>query len=207
MIAKSYHIAWQKQIGNAMKETTFPMGYGQKFTKKSGEYPTITYRQIELLASKPLSKPKEFALWFIPSAYSGSWARTHLVQQELGEYWVLAADIDEESPEMDFVIGSVEAALGDVHMLVYSSSNASPGNKKWRVLVPLDKPLNGLEWIGTQTAFFDLLKTEGLILDRSLERTGQPIYLPNVPPEKRNKDMQPLFYQYRNIVGAKYALS
>lgn len=190
-----------------MKDTKFPMGYGQKFTKKSGEYPTITYRQIELIAGRPNSKPKDFALWFIPSAYSGSWARAHIVQQELGEYWVLAADIDEGSPEIDFVIGGVEAALGDVHMLVYSSSSARPGNKKWRVLVPLDVPLKGHEWIATQKVFFDLLEKEDLIVDRAMERAGQPIYLPNVPPENRNKDLEPLFYQYRNIVGAKYALS
>jgi len=190
-----------------MKDITFPIGSGQKFTRKSGEYPTINYRQIELIARKPDRKPKDCALWFIPSAYSGSWARAHIVQRELGEYWCLAADIDEGSPEIDFVIGSVEAVLGDVHMLVYSSSRASDANKKWRILVPLDAPLTGNEWVATQSAFFDLLETEHLITDRALERTGQPIYLPNVPPEKRNEDFEPLFYQYRNVVGARHALS
>ena len=194
-------------MGDAMKDTEFPMGYGQRFTKKSDEYPIITYRQIELIVEKPNCKPKDFALWFIPSAYSGSWARAHIVQKELGEYWVLAADIDEGNPERDLVIGAIKAILGDVHMLVYSSSSARQGNKKWRVLVPLDVPLNGHEWVATQSAFFDLLEKEDLIVDRALERTGQPIYLPNVPPENRGQDLKPLFYQYRNQVGARYALS
>ena len=115
--------------------------------------------------------------------------------------------MDEGKPERDLVIGAVKAILGDVHMLVYSSSSARQGNKKWRVLVPLDVPLNGHEWVATQSAFFDLLEKEDLIVDRALERTGQPIYLPNVPPENRGQDLKPLFYQYRNQVGARYALS
>ena len=172
------------------------MGYWQRFTRKSDEYPTITYRQIELIVEKPNSKPKDFAIWFIPSVYSCSWARAHIVQKELGRYWVLAADIDQGNPERDFVIGGVEAILGNVHMLVYSSSSARQDNKKWRVLVPLDVPLKGHEWVAAQSAFFDLLEKEDLIVDRALERTGQPIYLPNVPPENRGQDFKPLFYQY-----------
>ena len=110
--------------------------------------------------------------------------------------------------ELDaIVIGGVEAILGNVHMLVYSSSSARQDNKKWRVLVPLDVPLKGHEWVAAQSAFFDLLEKEDLIVDRALKRTGQPIYLPNVPPENRGQDFKPLFYQYRNQVGARYALS
>ena len=79
---------------------------------------------------------------------------------------------------MDFVIGGVEAALGDVHMLVYSSSSARSGNKKWRVLVPLDVPLKGHEWVATQKVFFDLLETEDLIVDRSLSEQGSRYICP-----------------------------
>lgn len=41
------------------------------------------------------------------------------MQKKLGEYWILASDIDEGSPEMDFVIGGVAAALGNPHVLVF----------------------------------------------------------------------------------------
>ena len=106
-------------MGNAMKDLDLPMGYGQRFSKKSGEYPTTTYRQIEPISGNPKCKLKDFALCFIPFASLVSFASAHLVQKELGECWILASNIDEGSPEMDFVIGGVEAALGDLHMLVF----------------------------------------------------------------------------------------
>ena len=63
------------------------------------------------------------------SASLASFARAHIVQKELCESWVLTADIDEGSPEMVFVIGGVEADLGELHMLVFSSSSVRYGNK------------------------------------------------------------------------------
>ena len=163
-------------------------------------YPTINRSQIELLVESPHSREKADTLWFIPSSYFACWARTHIVQQELGEFWWLTADIDEGSPPIDSVIGSVEAALGDVHMMVYSSSGATPENLKWRVLVPLSEPFAPCDWVDVQTAFFDELEREGLNVDEVLKRTGQLVYLPNVPPSRS-------FYQFRKIKGARHALS
>ena len=190
-----------------MKNITFPMGLGQRFTKKDDPYPIIDYEQIEALLESPQARPKENALWFLPSSYSGSWARDYAVQRELGQFWFLTADIDEGSPTQDFLIGCVESALGDVSMLVYSSSSSSAEMMKWRVLVPLCEPLSGHEWAAAQQAYFDRLEQESLILDRALERTGQPIFLPNVPPDKRDESGKPIFYQSRNIKGARYGLS
>jgi hypothetical protein len=183
-----------------MQDITFPIGLGQRFTRKGKPYPTINRPQIEGLVESPHSREKADALWFIPSSYSAGWARTHLVQQELGEFWWLTADIDEGSPSIDNVIGAVEAALGDVHMMVYSSSGATPGNLKWRVLVPLSEPFAPYAWVEVQTAFFDELELEGLNVDEVLKRAGQLVYLPNVPPSRS-------FYQYRKIKGARHALS
>ena len=183
-----------------MQNITFPIGLGQRFTRKGKPYPTINRSQIEALLESPHSREKADALWFIPSSYSAGWARTHLVQQELGEFWWLTADIDEGSPPIDSVIGSVEAALGDVHMMVYSSSGATPENLKWRVLVPLSEPFAPYDWVDVQTAFFDELEHEGLNVDEVLKRVGQLVYLPNVPPSRS-------FYQFRKIKGARHALS
>ena len=183
-----------------MQDITFPIGLGQRFTRKGKPYPTINRPQIEGLVESPHSREKADALWFIPSSYSAGWARTHLVQQELGEFWWLTADIGEGSPSIDNVIGSVEAALGDVHMLAYSSSGATPGNLKWRVLVPLSEPFAPYDWVEVQTAFFDELEREGLNVDEVLKRAGQLVYLPNVPPSRS-------FYQFRKIKGARHALS
>lgn len=183
-----------------MQDITFPIGLGQRFTRKGKPYPTITAAQIEALVESPHSREKADALWFIPSSYSGGWARTHLVQQELGKFWWLTADIDEGSPSLDTVIGSVEAVLGDVYMMVYSSSGATPENLKWRVLVPLSEPFTPHDWAEVQTAFFGELEREGLIVDEVLKRTGQLVYLPNVLPNRS-------FYHSRKIKGARYALS
>ena len=156
-----------------MQNITFPIGLGQRFTRKGKPYPTINRPQIEAIVESPNSREKADALWYIPSSYSVGWARTHLVQQELGKFWWLTADIDEGSPSLDTVIGSVEAALGDVHMMVYSSSGATPENLKWRVLVPLSEPFSPDDWVGVQTAFFDELEREGLTVDEVLKRAGQ----------------------------------
>ena len=183
-----------------MQDITFPMGLGQRFTRKGNPYPTINRSQIEALVESPHSREKTDALWFIPSSYSGGWARTHLVQQELGKFWWLTADIDAGSPSLDTVVGSVEAVLGDVHMMVYSSSGATSENLKWRVLVPLSEPFNPYQWADVQTAFFNELKREGVTVDEVLKRVGQLVYLPNVPPSRS-------FYQFRKIKGARYAFS
>ena len=183
-----------------MQDITFPIGLGQRYTRRGNPYPTITAAQIEALVESPHSREKADALRYIPSSYSGGWARTHLVQQELGKFWWLTADIDEGSPSMDTVIGSVEAALGDVHMMVYSSSSATHENLKWRVLVPLSEPFAPYDWVEVQTAFFYELKREGVTVDEVLKRVGQLVYLPNVPPSRS-------FYQFRKIKGARYALS
>ena len=183
-----------------MENITFPIGLGQRYTRRGKPYPTITAAQIEALVETPHSREKADALWYIPSSYSGGWARTHLVQQELGKFWWLTVDIDEGSPSIDTVVGSVEAVLGDVHMMVYSSSSATHENLKWRVLVPLSEPFAPYDWVEVQTAFFGQLEREGLTVDEVLKRAGQLVYLPNVLPNRS-------FYQSRTIKGARYALS
>ena len=183
-----------------MQDITFPIGLGQRYTRRGKPYPTITAAQIEALVESPHSREKVDALWYIPSSYSGGWARTHLVQQEMGKFWWLTADIDKHSPSLDTVVGSVEAVLGDVHMMVYSSSSATPENLKWRVLVPLSEPFAPYDWVDVQTAFFNELEREGLFVDEVFKRAGQLVYLPNVPPSRS-------FYQFRKITGARYALS
>ena len=53
----------------------------QRYTRKE-PYPTITAAQIEALVESPHSREKADAVVH-PSSYSGGWARTHLVQQEV----------------------------------------------------------------------------------------------------------------------------
>jgi hypothetical protein len=86
-------------------------------------------------------------------------------------------------------------------MLAYSSSGATPENRKWRVLLPLSGVLSGADYELAQTALFDLLHANGVHPDGALARCGQPIYLPNVPIDRRNPDLTPIFYQHRIIRG------
>ena len=69
-----------------MENITFPIGLGQRYTRKGNPYPTVTAAQIEALVESPHSREKADALWFIPSSYSAGWVRNHLVQQELGKF-------------------------------------------------------------------------------------------------------------------------
>jgi hypothetical protein len=112
---------------------------------------------------------------------------------------MLALDIDRGNPSLDDVLAAVEAVCGPVSLLAYSSSGATPENRKWRVLLPLAGVLTGAEYEAAQTALFDLLHAHGIHPDGALARCGQPIYLPNVPLAKRNPDITPIFYQHRVI--------
>jgi hypothetical protein len=100
------------------------------------------------------------------------------------------------------VLAAVEAICGPVSLLAYSSSGATPENRKWRVLIPVMGVLTGAEYELAQTALFDLLHANGIHPDGALARCGQPIYLPNVPLDKRNPDLSPIFYVMR-VIRAK----
>ena len=184
---------------------TFPYGSGQRDSKRENIYPTITLHQIQQMMLKPMAVPKSEAPWFIPSNYFGSWARNHSIQRELGRFSCLTLDIDEGSPSEAQVIGSLEAVLGDVHMLIYTSSGATKEKKKYRCILPLRTPLNGYEWQSAQAELFDQLAKEGIICDGTFQRTGQLLFLPNVPPDKRDDKGKPFFYFQRKIIGERYA--
>ncbi len=62
------------------------------------------------------------------------------------------------------------------------------------MLIPLLNPISGADYGDTQLALFHLMGEQGVRCDAALARVGQPIYLPNVPPAKRDQHGQPLFY-------------
>ncbi len=81
----------------------------------------------------------------------------------------------------DFFGGSAIAA-------VYSSSSATPDNKRWRIAVPLARPTETTLWRQGMKAFGAYLESQGVPFDRSLLTVNQPVYAPNVPHEILNKD-------------------
>jgi hypothetical protein len=178
---------------------TAPGSFYTLIDKPGQAYPGISWAEIARMAASPQAKEKIDADFFIPSTYREHDGRSHDAQREHGAYRMLAIDIDRGNPSLDDVLAAVEAVCGPVSMLAYSSSGATPENRKWRVLLPLAGVLTGAEYEAAQTALFDLLHAHGIHPDGALARCGQPIYLPNVPLAKRNPDITPIFYQHRVI--------
>lgn len=185
-----------------MSDIRFLTAPGSFFTLKEDPtqtYPGISWREIASMVANPQAKEKIDADFFIPSTYRAHDGRSHEAQRERGAFRMLALDIDRGNPSLDDVLAAVNAVCGDVSLLAYSSSGASPENRKWRVLLPLANVLTGSDYEVAQTALFDLLHAHGIHPDGALARCGQPIYLPNVPLGKRNPDLSPIFYQHRVV--------
>jgi hypothetical protein len=178
---------------------TAPGSFYTLIDKPGQAYPGISWAEIARMAASPQAKEKIDADFFIPSTYREHDGRSHDAQREHGAFRMLALDIDRGNPSLDDVLAAVEAVCGPVSLLAYSSSGATPENRKWRVLLPLAGVLTGAEYEAAQTALFDLLHAHGIHPDGALARCGQPIYLPNVPLAKRNPDITPIFYQHRVI--------
>ncbi|CAB4151160.1 AAA domain containing protein [uncultured Caudovirales phage] len=187
-----------------MSDVCFLTAPGSFFTlidKPDQIYPGISWNEIVKLVSVPQSKEKRDADFFIPSTYRAHDGRAHEAQRERGAFRALAIDIDRGNPSLGDVQDAVQAVCGDVGILIYSSSGASPENRKWRAIVPLAAIYSGAEYEEIQTAFFELLHGNGIHPDGALARCGQPIYLPNVPLDRRNPDLTPKFYESRIIRG------
>jgi hypothetical protein len=179
------------------------LAHGSRDTRindAASSYSGITMRQIANMVKEPQSTDKSDAAFVIPSTYRGHDGRNHATQREKGEYWMLAIDVDEGNPSLDDLQATVCAITRNATSLFYSSSGATEQNRKWRVLIPLQEPITGQEYIDVQLALFAMLGRNNIQADAALSRCGQPIYLPNVPADKRF-DGEPLFYEGDLIRG------
>ena len=88
-----------------------------------------------------------------------------------------------------------------VALCIYSTSSATADAPRWRGLIPLPEPLGFAHWKKLQQALHLHLESSGIKFDVSMERAGQYFAAPNVPPEKRDADGVPVFYQYEVIEG------
>jgi len=148
------------------------------------------------MGARPAFEIKANAPAFIPSQYHSDDARTHQVQREHGQFVALAGDVDKGNIPMDRVLELGRRLFGtDTALFVYSSSSATETDKRWRIIVPLKKPVRFDIWNEAQTAFFDFMEENGVPMDRSLDRAGQPVFLPNVPIDRRDEDGNPNFYR------------
>jgi len=164
-------------------------------------YRGISWDRIRGLIDAPTATEKNDAPFVILSTYRECDGRTHATQRESGVFFGLAVDIDAGNPELSDVVAAVASVTGGARAEIYSSSSASPDLRKWRVLIPLAGPVSGEDYADTQAALFSLLRDRGLTCDFTLTRAAQPVYLPNVPPGRRDADGRPFFYQSHHAAG------
>ena len=157
------------------------------------------YQSLEvgaLLGLLPTSTPKARAPAFIPSIYNAFDARVHAVQQAQGQFVALTGDIDKGNVPIGDVIKLTRDLFGSTSAIfIYSTGSATPDDKRWRIIVPLQEPVSFERWNEAQEAFFTYMEENGVLMDWSLARAGQPVYLPNVPPGRRDENGEPLFYE------------
>jgi len=155
------------------------VGNGKFDTQKNlgGKYQSLSV--LKILAFDPVSLPKDSAPWCLASNYLESDARTHEVQRQKGQFCILVADIDTGNHSLSAIEGCVKELAFDIAHRIYSSRSSVTENKKWRIIIPLLNPLSFNEWELLQQSLNDHLESCVITPDRALERSAQPIYLPN----------------------------
>jgi hypothetical protein len=150
----------------------------------------------DLWGMMPTSVPKANAPAFIPSTYIAFDARNHLVQRERGQFVALTGDIDKGNVPMADIITHTRVLFGpEAAISIYSTGRATPEDKRWRIIAPLLEPVPFKRWNEAQEAFFAYMEANGVPMDWKLACSGQPVFLPNVPRDRRDKQSQPHFYE------------
>jgi hypothetical protein len=142
-------------------------------------YGTISL--ADLFALKPANCLKDNAPAFIPSSYCAFDGRKHEAQRDRGMYVSLTGDVDEGDHPREVIEALVRGFCHDAAFKVYSSARSTPGDRKWRIVIPLAEPASFQAWHEAQRGFFNYMERMGVKMDRSLRRSAQPVYLPNVP--------------------------
>lgn len=170
------------------------------------DYKTRTLRDI-FEADTPANVDKKSAPAFIPSSYHKFDARSHEVQRAQGSFVCNTGDIDKGNHSLGEVTDLVEVFTGPgTAFKIYSSSSATPEDKKWRVLIPLAEVVSFQTWQDMQCALVKWMAANDVELDTALTRAGQPVFLPNVPPTKRGENGEPLFYETHSVDGFGFDL-
>ena len=164
------------------------------------EYETRTLADIFNAAPANLDKLTGPA--FIPSTYAEYDARSHDAQRQHGRFVALTADVDSGDHAPKAIQQAVAAFVQDAAYLIYSSPHSRPGDRRWRVVVPLAEATSFEHWFDAQSALFAFLASRGIETDKALARAGQLVFLPNVPNEHaksgtalRDGDGAPLYFQ------------
>lgn len=180
-----------------MQKPMFLLAHGAYNTlieQPGAEYDGIDFFGIINRVRAPTAVEKLESDFIIPSTYRQHDGRSHEAQRQRGQYRMLALDIDTGNHDKPAVVDAVHEITGRCAVIVYSSSSASKNEQKWRVLIPIKQILTGAEYEDTQATLFDLMAKRGIQCDPALARCGQPIYLPNIPPDRRKPSGAPVYY-------------
>ncbi|MDO9310626.1 MAG: DUF3987 domain-containing protein [Nitrosomonas sp.] len=159
----------------------FCSGFGQFHTDELGKenripYLLITLEEIRRLVDNPQQVDKSLAQWLIPSTLL---SRSFQEQEANGEYGIVWADIDQNANGIHGIAGIIEFLFPGYDYEIYTSKSATQGNQKCRILILLNKPLSGSDWVICQRILNDKLESNEIIPDRASERPAQLCYLPN----------------------------
>lgn len=154
--------------------------------KKLTPYVFVEWSYITTMAKNPPKVDKSKAQWVIPSTYSSRRAEDHRAH---GEYWVLCFDFDENTTlnldEVDDLFYEIfknrfGIDMQDFETLLYYSNSATPEKLKCRVFIPLAVGVSYRVYESVLTLLNDAIEAEGLIPDRSPQKSpNQVLYLPN----------------------------
>ncbi|WP_425043630.1 VapE domain-containing protein [Primorskyibacter sp. S87] len=172
-------------------------GWKETHTGTQKPYPTAPLKSIwSMLRSGNIGKvSKDKCPACILSTYNAPDARTKAGQSQHGQYLAVPVDIDEGNYDLETVIKAAEQVFGG-QFVVYSTSSSSHDVKKWRVIAAWPEKIPPRRYSFLAKAAAALMEEAGIEVDDLYDRLSQPVFLPNVPPDRRDEEGNPLFFQW-----------
>lgn len=181
----------------------FQGAYDTNINKPGTDYQTITLGTIFDNISTPANATKDSAPATIGSSYISYDGRSHEAQRKHGAYPLLRFDIDKGNHSIETISEAFSDVLGNITLAIYSTSNSTTDNRRWRAMVPICKAIPHEERRAIEIIARESLQLLwGIDTDPAMDRAGQHIYLPAVAPSKRKEDGEPTYYEYRVIEGS-----
>lgn len=139
---------------------------------------SITLSNLKDVMKEPYSLAKLEAPCLAPQLSGVKTKEGVFVYGVMASLWI---DIDEGDLEL-FKVVALLVALGITSAYIYSSAssmrlkNGKLQGKRWRIILPITRPISCTDWVSLQEAFIELLNG-----DSSAGRIQQILFLPNNP--------------------------
>jgi len=162
----------------------FVSGYGQfhtneadptKPSKRLTPYELLNRQDIEAMVDNPADEPKSHAQWMIASSLK---SRVFVEQEKHGFFGAMVNDFDNNPPELE-VLAKIVTLQFNCNFELYTTKSATEGRQKARLIIFLDKPLTGEQYVICQGLMVDLFDKHGIESDPRVLEAGQLFYLPN----------------------------